>query len=1003
MSKEDIKKIKANIPVSVILYGGRGLGFFLSQTLVSQGGKVVVIDEFNAKTKPYIDKLKKLGNVSFFDIKGLEDFYQKVGRIDYFIYLLDEHLHEKEVFTSKQFFAESKYLDQTLDTVKRFKSKFSLVGSLRLNKELAKQVQSVNASSPSPYSNIELQKYCETAVAEYTDKNGINARIIRLGTVMGRNIASVTDPDIDKLLLEATQKSSIDIEGEGLETHNIVHESDATYGILKMTFLDKTRGEVITLANKNDYTTLSLAYKALELNVDAQNIKFVEGDNLKPILQNLYVPAPNAGKFGWKQQISLEQSLMEQLQSYYEKENKSWNMSDQTKKELPTYTPTKTKTIVERTKAGKTVGKIKDFFEKIFGRKTSKEILTPKRIAVTSLVTIAVILFSFFILSPLIGIGLGTASVYSNTKEISSSLSSLDVETTSTKVGRIEKSLIRINQNLEKTHWIFKLVQKESLYNNATQLLLGIQYAIEGSGDMITSLQPLIEYFQEFEPALDFQSSTGSTTREYRTYLEELESNSYKIQDSAYKVELAFGIIDKVETSQFPKFTQEKILDLKDLSEQLYSTLEPLSEVSSFLPDLLGVDERKRYLVLLQNEGEIRSTGGWISSYAILGLEGGQIRELYVDDIYNADGMLSVQGKKFPAPRSMQEALSLENWSFSLVNWDPDLTNTMYSAEQFVAEMGKGDDIDGLITIDISLLQKLLDEWGGLEVAGETEIVTSSNLYSKIFEMHTSFTPGSSRKSTFLSNLADGAIKKILSSDISGYATIGEVVQESLDEKHLQMTFKNSDAFNYMDSHNWAGSLDVEYEGAPIAVDWNWGANKANLYIKKNHNLAITVKDENQLTFKYSLSIQNDSKKDNYPEGEYVNYLRIYLPLDAQILSIKGLEENEYDIYEENSLKVVGGWFNIPIQEVETFEISYKLRKDTGELHFPISVDGNNKELKLELFKQAGTNQDAYKVDVIYPSTWNAISAEGLNGLNNQLTGRFDLDKNIPVQITWGE
>ena len=50
-----------------------------------------------------------------------------------------------------------------------------------------------------------------------------------------------------------------------------------------------------------------LAYKSLELNVDAQNIKFVEGDNLKPILQNLYVPAPNGTKYGWKQQISLEQ------------------------------------------------------------------------------------------------------------------------------------------------------------------------------------------------------------------------------------------------------------------------------------------------------------------------------------------------------------------------------------------------------------------------------------------------------------------------------------------------------------------------------------------------------------------------------------------------------------------------------------------------------------------------------------------------------------------------
>jgi hypothetical protein len=338
-----------------------------------------------------------------------------------------------------------------------------------------------------------------------------------------------------------------------------------------------------------------------------------------------------------------------------------------------------------------------------------------------------------------------------------------------------------------------------------------------------------------------------------------------------------------------------------------------------------------------------------------------------------------------------------------MVNWDPDLSNTMYAAEQFIADMDKGNDIDGLITIDISFIQKLLDKWGGIEVPGETEIITSDNIYSKIFEMHTAFTPGSSRKSTFLASLADEVIKKILSSDTEGYGEIGEAIQESLDEKHIQATFKNADAFNYMNINNWAGSLDTTYSGAPMAIDWNWGANKANLYIKRNHGLTVTIADEEQMTFKYSISIQNDSTKDEYPEGEYENYLRIYLPLDAQILSIQGLKDNEYDIYEENSYKVIGGWFNIPIQEVSTFEITYRLKATDNPLDFPLTIDGNNKELNLELFKQSGTFQDAYKIDIIYPESWNVITAENLSGIEKQLTGRFDLNTDILINIIWGE
>ena len=89
---------------------------------------------------------------------------------------------------------------------------------------------------------------------------------------------------------------------------------------------------------------------------------------------------------------------------------------------------------------------------------------------------------------------------------------------------------------------------------------------------------------------------------------------------------------------------QNKLLEIKSFvrRQKFYQTYK---EATAFLPEVLGVNERQRYLVLLQNESEIRSTGGWLTSYGIIGVEGGQIRELFVDDIYNADGTLRVQGK----------------------------------------------------------------------------------------------------------------------------------------------------------------------------------------------------------------------------------------------------------------------------------------------------------------------------------------------------------------------
>ena len=994
MSNLRLNKIKPQTPIAIIIHGGNRVGYLTAKTLIEQGCYVVIIDKFNSETRKYLSELKKSDLFDFFDFKGFNSLFKNVKRFDYLFYFLNEKLNKKE-FDSKEFLNETKILEETLTNTRKNNGKFSLITSLALNRELANRVNNERLSTPSPYSAMELQKYCETLAAEFKDKSNINLRILRLGTVIGRGIERVNNETLDGLLTDTVQKSQITIKGEGLDLHSLIHEADATYGILKLSFSDNTKGEVISLANKNNYTTLSLAYKLLELNTEAQTIRFVENPEEQFLIQDLYVPAPHASNYGWDQQVSLEEALIEQIQKYYEATNKTWDL-DKTPQKIK-----QKKTVKEgKTKLGELLSSLLTPVKGIFVKRKEKKIEGGKIIK-RSLITIFLIALTYFVIYPIVGTVIGLLLINSSVKNISTSILEIDRTQSSQEIASLEKNISRVGQSVDQMYWIFQILGKNELYDNTTQLVLGAQYTAQGAKQLVDAVYPLTQYMQDFEPAIDFQTSTPTTTREYRTYLEEIEKNSYKLEEADYRISLASEIITNLNTTVFPKALQDKIIEFKEIIAQIEEGTESFKAVNSFLPDLLGVNERKRYLILFQNEGEIRSTGGWLTSYGIVGVEGGQIRELFVDDIYNADGTLKIQNKRSTPPRSMSNALEITNWPFSLVNWYPDLADTLTEAEPFISELGKGSSLEGLITIDVSFVKELLERWGGIEVPGETELITSENLDSKIFQMHEEFVPGSTQKTTFLANLANEIVKKLLSMNIADLMGMADIFEKTLDEKHLQATFKNKDAYNFFSSRNWANSMSNKYNDAPIAIDWNWGGNKANLYLDKNYSLTINIKDEDTIDFIYSINVENTSTENVYPEGDYINYQRIYIPPQAKILRINGIENNEYSVYRESGFKVIGGWFNTPINSINTLDISYRIEREDGDSNFPIVIQEQNAFFDINLFKQPGEKKFAYKLDISYPSTWNLESSQGLNSISNQLSGRFELNEDLEFPVIW--
>lgn len=997
-------EIKVSTTVSVVVHGGNPLGFKLAKTLLEQGGRVIIVDNFNSRSKGFVSELKKIGNADFIDFTGIDALYKTLGRIDYIYYLLSEKLLEHDTFSSKDFLEESNYLNQTLKVAQKNDSKVALVTSIKLNEKLSAHILNSNLSAPAPYSAIELQKYCETLTAEYRDKSKMNARIIRLGTLLGSEIAEITDPIIEDLLNDSSNKGFITIYGEGLQLHYLINIEDAIYGILKLTFQNKTEGEVISLTNQNDYTTLSLAYKLLEINDDISDIKFgpTKTDS-KYISYEHYIPAPNASNFGWKQTVTLEQTIVDTINKLYPKTGQIIKRKREEPKKVEEEVVVKVKNV--KTPLGELLDTIARPFKRI-SRSGSNKVqkfkssLTPLKIGYLSIGVVLTTLLFVFLLYPLFSLGLGGYLTYKSLDKAKDYALEFKLDDANSQLVKSENYLTKISSSLGQLKWAFQATGTEETYDNFTQLVFASQYGIQGARDIMTAIEPLSLYVQNFEPALNFQTDLPSSSREYREYLTQLKQNRSLLQKGVYNVNIASDLIENVKVSVFPTPVQNYIIVLKEYNDQLKSQIDPVEKVITFLPDVLGNEKRVRYLILLQNPAELRSTGGWLSSYALISFEGGQIRELKVDDIYNLDGRLINNDIKVLPPQSMRKALEVENFTFSLSNWEPDLQNVTAINESLMDKVDPGTELDGTIAIDTEVLKALLTVWDEVIIPGETQPVTADNLDERITNLHKQFTPGESLKAPFLANLANTLLQRVLSAKVEDYPKIGTAMIDSLNSKHINIYLKNLEAYDYLEQNGWAGTLGEKYKSAPLTIEWNWGANKVNTKVERSKTLNIDILDIDKVDYTYQLVLRNSATSKVYPLGDYTNYVRAYLPESAQIKSIKGFTDTDYQIYLENGYKVVGGWLNVPIQTSKALEIKYSLTPEST--YKPLSVSNQDIEFALSTFKQPGTgSEDTLSVNITYPDTWAVIDPSGMDNVLNQLLTQIKEKSDNNFKLVW--
>ncbi|MEI7741966.1 MAG: DUF4012 domain-containing protein [bacterium] len=314
--------------------------------------------------------------------------------------------------------------------------------------------------------------------------------------------------------------------------------------------------------------------------------------------------------------------------------------------------------------------------------------------------------------------------------------------------------------------------------------------------------------------------------------------------------------------------------------------ISPLAQALSLASEMLGATAPKRYLLLFQNSEELRPTGGFIGSFALLDVKQGAITNLEIpgDGSYNLQGR---QTKRVLAPEPLR-VLSPQ-WQFQDSNWFFDFRDSARKAAEFYARAG-GPSVDGVISINSRLMEDLLAITGPMEIPGTKEIVDSENFTETAQRLaQFDYDKAENKPKAFIAKLAPEILKNITNGDSDKFMALSKLFSTSLHDKELQVWSANEETATVLHDFGWDGAvLDYDYDYLAL-VNTNIAGGKTDGVITETITDTTTINEDGRITKNVEVRRTHNGVKGNKLTGDTnTTYHRLYVPKGSKLISVVG-------------------------------------------------------------------------------------------------------------------
>ncbi len=549
------------------------------------------------------------------------------------------------------------------------------------------------------------------------------------------------------------------------------------------------------------------------------------------------------------------------------------------------------------------------------------------------IILIIILLGYWFILRPINEVKNKSIDLVKEAKQLKTTFSKNDISLLKKDLNRFKEGYEDFQLSAEKLYWLSFIPYTRDFKN----IVNAGEYLIKAGNEAVEVIEPYADLIGFKKGESSFVEK--SAEERIQTAVLTLDKIVNKVDPISEDIKKANDLIKDINPNLYPKKIgrteiREKVILLKEQIQSVNSLFVDAKPLIKKLPEILGVDEEKTYLILYQNDKERRATGGFLTFYSIVKVKNGKIKIVFSDDIYSLDKSISYH------PKAPREILSYHKNVYSFYirdsNLSPDfkesikLFNTLYEKSSLKVNY------DGIIAMDSKILVDVLDIFGDTNVNG----ITFSSKIDKRCDcpqvIYTLFDivdrPVGYLKENrkgILGDLMETLFYKALGYSPSKYwGKLIQTMYKNLEEKHILLYFVDEKIQKAIEQVNFAGRINRDNGNNYLHINnVNFAGAKANLFVSETVNLEINNK-------KVILKI---SYKNPYPHSDcnlergglclnatLRNWLRVYVPLNSVLNNFKG-SSKKVKTYNELGKTVFEGFLEVPTQGKAEILIDYSL------------------------------------------------------------------------------
>lgn len=604
------------------------------------------------------------------------------------------------------------------------------------------------------------------------------------------------------------------------------------------------------------------------------------------------------------------------------------------------------------------------------------------------------------------------------------------------KVHEVQKNLDALRTQAQPFLWVTPALGWIPEYGGTIRqadLLLELSQSLVGAADSgLTAITPAVETaltqdkpLEILDLVLELQSASPQLLNAQIALAQAQETRS-QIDEQVLipRIKnLLTGRIDPLFNSLSGAFPMEDALSMVRIAPQLLGS---------------GNEGPQTYLILMQNEDELRATGGFLTAAGSAVVLDGKLISIQIE----SSELVDDPGKPYPIPPwQFEEFMNIHMLLFRDSNWWTNFPTSASWAEYFYS-YGKSTSADGIIALDMQTAVRLLEVLGPVRVENVSLPISHENVLDYMRsaeEKRPKGVIGTWDRKQFISRLAKPLLEKILNARGQTWTELAPVLLELLDEKHILLQFDHEEAAAFLERMSWDGAVRIpENSDFLMAVDTNMGYNKSNAIMKLDMQYRADLSDPlapagNLAITQVNLSTQANVLCEPYftnrfirppaPRGEipdpvynidecHWGYLRTYLPAGTELRRSTPMEiaaeatmlgetipARTDDLGSEDipNAQVFGMLVLTPAGQATTSELEYTL---------PSTVVTQNEDgswtYRLKLQKQPGIRSNEVILQLTLPAGARIKKAtlpfEAKDGV---WTAQFDLRTDMQIEVTF--